>query len=241
MLKQIGIVIRAFVLLVLLLLCSNFAYAQAPATMADSVAMGKARVSFVMHDANGDIYNLYIIGENESFVGAGNSSWCATETDQVYEASWYDAYLTGPNSRIAVIQDVSLFGYSKNEQYKQYINLTAPSYRSGVYLIKGVNGQPDILATAMQMTASFVDYRFFAIKNGELTPMKLMFSNQRTGTRMVGIHKRAYGLDDGTIAIPWVRQGMKGMTGGLKSGRFISVFMPDFTNMILIFSYSIED
>lgn len=226
----------AVILGIFLLLVGNWACAY-QTVIPDSIAIERSRISYIMRDVNGAIYNLYIIGDGEIFVGAQTEPWRKTEWDEIYEASSYNAYLTGPNSNNAVVQSVNLFGKNKVSGYKHRLNLTNPTWRSGIYLIKGVNGQPDILVTAYQMAASFVDYRFFAIKNGELRPLKLMFGNQRTSTRMIGIHKPAYGLADGTIAIPWFRQRMP---GPLKPGNFITVFMPDFDNFILIAAYTIE-
>lgn len=235
--KQLYKLTFPVILVAFLLLSGNLAYAtymQLP----DTVAIGVARLSYVMHDAKGEIYNLYIIGDNERFVGARNTTWRNTENDQIYEAAPYHVYVTGPNSDTAIVQDVDIFGDRDKANSTERLNLTNPTYQSGIYLIKGVNGQPDILVSATQMSASFVDYRFFAIKNGKLRAMKLMFGDQRTSTKMSGIHTPAYGLDDGTIAIPWFQSRIPGQ---VKAGRFISVFMPDFTNMILIYSYRIND
>lgn len=59
--KQLCKLIFPVILVAFLLLAGNLAYAtymQLP----DTVAIGAARLSYVMHDAKGEIYNLYIIG-----------------------------------------------------------------------------------------------------------------------------------------------------------------------------------
>lgn len=233
--KQLCKAIHTVILLAFLLLAGNFAYATFE-KMPDSLAMDRARISCIMHDDNGEIYTLYIIGEEEKFIGASPyPGWRKTEHDQVYKALEYNAYLTAPNTNSTLIQHVNLFGGDANQPKR--LNLTDPTYLGGVYLIPGIDGQPDILVTAVQRYANDVDYRFFAIKNGELRPMKLMYKNQTLSAKKIGTHEIAYGLDDGTIAIPGFR---RGIPGKVRSGNFVSVFMPDFTNMILIYSYTID-
>lgn len=211
----------------------------AQAVMPDTMAMEMSRKSFVMHDENGKIYNVYIIGDDEMFVGAKHFTWLSgRDIDQVYKAYPYNAYLSAPGERSAEIQYVQLFGKKMDTTRPDFINVTAPTYIGGVYVIQGEDGQPDMLVTTKQMSVSFVDYHFFIIKNGELRPMRFMHKDRSLRMAFIGVHKPARGLDDGTIAIPWFRQGH---TGAGKSGSFITVFMPDFTNMILISSYTIND
>jgi hypothetical protein len=219
-------------------LAGSLAYA-APASLPDADAMQKARVSYAMTGTDGSTSNVYIIGENESFTGAGNTTWRTGEWDQIYSASRYNAYVSPINSDYAVLQDASLFTSLYGSSPGTYrFNLTDPSYSGGAFLIEGVNGQPDILVTAKQESAGGVSYRFFVIRNGKLTPMKIMFENRQTAYNMTGTHHRPYGLADGTVAVPWFKQRTMDSPS---HGSFITVFMPDFTNAILTSAYVVKE
>ena len=89
--------------------------------------------------------------------------------------------------------------------------------------MENTNGNPDILVTSEQMSSSFVDYRFFIIKDGKLTAMKVKYSDGEIGVT--------------TIAIPRFRQ--RQFTPGEKYGNYTAVYMPDYTNCILISAYLI--
>lgn len=82
-----------------------------------------------------------------------------------------------------------------------------------------------------------MDYRLFVIKNGELKQMKFLYKSGKTRLEFIGDHKLPYELDDGTIAMPWFRR----KTMEAKGGVFITIFMPDYTNMVLIDAYTYED
>ena len=101
----------------------------AQAVMPDTMAMEMARKSFVMHDENGKIYSVYIIGDNEMFVGAKHFTWLyGRDTDQVYKAYPYNAYLSAPGKKSAEIQYVQLFGKKMDVTRPDFINVTAPTY-----------------------------------------------------------------------------------------------------------------
>ena len=214
----------------------------AASVITESAAMEKSRVSYLMNGTDGKMYNLYIVGENEKFCGGKMPGWKRTDYDQVYSATSYWAYISEMNDSNAILQNVNLFG-KKSSNYPEYINRTDPTYMGGVYIIKGVQGQPDILVTACQTSASFVTYRVFAIKNGVLYPMKVINdTNQETMTNLVGIHRKPYGMDDGTYAFPWFRRGMWKQDGTkIPGGNFTSVYMADFTNLMLIHAYTYKE
>ena len=205
--------------------------------MPDVVAAEKARYSYMMTGTDGKLYNLYIIGDNEQFIGVGNSTWYRTKYDQVYAGYPYRAYISRITGGVAEIQYNQLFGNLRNKAEGEPVNLSDPTYRGGVCLIKGVDGQPDMLMTAHQVGATFVDYRFFVIKNGELRPMKFLFKNGKTALAFDGHHVLPYELDDGTVAVPWFRR----KTMEAKGGVFVTVFMPDYTNLVLIEAYTYDD
>jgi hypothetical protein len=203
--------------------------------MPDVVAAEKARYSYMMTGTDGKLYNLYIIGDNEQFIGSSKAPWVHDRWDQLYLADRYIAYIS-ENGGSAILQYNNLFG-SRKDSRGEYANLSAPTYSGGVSLIKGVDGQPDILVTAEQLAASLVDYRLFVIKNGELKQMKFLYKSGKTRLEFIGDHKLPYELDDGTIAMPWFRR----KTMEAKGGVFITIFMPDYTNMVLIDAYTYED
>lgn len=222
----------------LLLLGAALSPALAASTvMPDVMAAEKARYSYMMTGTDGKLYNLYIIGDNEQFIGGGKAPWVHDRWDQLYLADRYSAYIS-ENGGSAILQYNNLFGSRKNSR-GGYANLSAPTWSGGVSLIKGVDGQPDILVTAEQMAFSFVDYRLFVIQNGELKQMKFLYKSGKTRLDFIGRHKLPYELDDATIAMPWFRQGH--LAPGLKSGIFVTVFMPDYTNLVLIEAYTFED
>lgn len=218
---------------------ATVAYA-APNVITESAATEKSRVSYLMNGTDGKMYNLYIVGENERFYGS-NGSWKKTDYDQVYSATSYWAYISEMNDSNAILQNVNLFG-KKSSNYPEYINRTDPTYMGGVYVIKSVQGQPDILVSAIQSAASYVDYRFFVIQNGVLRAMRLMNeNNQETRTAIMGTHSSPYEKEDGTVAIPWFRRKDIARDGTtIPGGNFVSVYMPDFTNLILIHAYTYQ-
>lgn len=213
----------------------------APYIVAESTATEKSRVSYLLKGTDGKMYNLYIIGENEKFYGS-NAPWRKTENDQIFGATSYWAYISGLNESNAILQDINLFG-KKTPGFPEYINRTDPTYTGGTYVIKGMQGQPDILVSAKQPTGSAVTYRFFIIKNGTLCPMKIIDdTNQETMTNLVGIRRVPYRKDDGTYAIPWFRRGGFTRNGAkIPSANFMSVYMADFTNSLLIHAYTYEE
>ena len=213
----------------------------AASVITESAAMEKSRVSYLMNGTDGKMYNLYIVGENEKFCGGKMPGWKRTDYDQVYSATSYWAYISEMNDSNAILQNVDLFG-KKSPNHPEYINRTDPTYMAGVYVIKGVQGQPDILVSARQSSASYVDYRFFAIKNGILRPMKFMSSSsQETRLVLLGTHSEPYEKEDGTLAFPWFRRGAISEDGRkIPGGNFVSVYMPDFTNLILIHAYTYQ-
>lgn len=203
--------------------------------LTESVAAQKSRISFLMNGTDGKMYNVFIIGENEHFVTG--YAWKSTPNDQLYKADSYHAYISEASDSVSNFQYINLFG--NNKGYPEYINRSNPTYTGGVFVIKGEQGQPDILASALQRTGGgFVDYRFFAIKNGTLRPMKVLYKDQTTTYVLVGTHQKAYALEDGTIASPYFIQN-NGRNN--RWGNYTAVYMPDFTNLVLIHAYTNKD
>lgn len=227
-------IIKCLLVLALLLL-SGIGYSctyAAPNVLTYSMASERSRAAYLMNGTDGKLYNIYIVGENENFYG--RAMWRKTDYDQLYSADAYWAYVSESGDSVAMFQSVNLFGKKYADQ-KEYMNLTDPTYMSGVFVIPGTEGQPDVLVTAKQMTGGgFVDYRCFVIKNGELRQMKFMSDNKKTRLAVIGIHSEPYEVEDGTLAFPWFRQRQMDTPGG----HFVSVYMPDFTNLILIHAYT---
>lgn len=213
----------------------------APSVISESAATEKSRVSYLMNGTDGKMYHLYIVGEGEKFYGS-KATWKQTDYDQLYCAVSYWAYISDMNDSNAILQDVNLFG-KKSSNHPEYINRTDPTYVGGIYIMKGVQGQPDILVSASQSSASYVDYRFFVIQNGNLRPMKFMSdTSQETRTATMGTHRKPYEKEDGTVACPWFRRKDMVRDGTpIPGGNFVSVYMPDFTNLILIPAYTYKE
>lgn len=231
-----GIVIRFMFSIALLIGIAIQSIAAYSYTMTSDFAAEKSRVSFIMRSVEGSSYNVYIVGEGEKYAGA-TAPWArSSRGDLIYKAKSYMPYISDLNDIIASQQNLKLFGDKINDEY---INVTGPTYTGGVYVIKGNNGQPDILVSAVQTTGGgFVDYRFFTIKNGELKQMKLLYSNQNTRLVFMGyVGNGPQSLSDGTIALPWFKQKIR---GAIDSGTYTSVFMPDYNNLILIWAYTVK-
>ncbi|MDK8254135.1 MAG: hypothetical protein QP733_06815 [Dialister micraerophilus] len=96
--------------------------------------------------------------------------------------------------------------------------------------MKNTNGNPDILVT-------FEHYRFFIVKDGKPTAMKVKYNDGEIGVTTIGRPTKPYIMQDGTIAIPRFRQ--RQFTPGEKYGDYTAVYMLDYTNCILISAYSI--
>lgn len=208
--------------------------------MSEEMAMEQSRLSYLMNGTDGKMYNVYIVGDNESFFGS-KAFWKKTDYDQVWKADGYWAYVCEANDSVPMLQSANLFG-KKSAGNFEYINRTEATYMGGIYVIRGIDGQPDMLVSARQMTGGgFVDYRFFVIKNGMLKQMKFLYDSNQTRMVKIGTHKRPYGLEDGTIAFPWFRQGHIDGDRKIPGGNFMSVFMPDFTNLILIHGYTYKE
>lgn len=122
--------------------------------------------------------------------------------------------------------DQNRFGRVRN--YEETINLTD----GNVYLMENTNGNPDILVTSEQMSSSFVDYRFFIIKDRKLTAMKVNYDDGEISVTTIGRPTKSYIMQDGTSAIPKFRQ--RQFTPGERYGDYTAVYMPDYTNGIRI-------
>ena len=98
--------------------------------------------------------------------------------------------------------------------------------------MENTNGNPDILVTSEQMSSSFVDYRFFIIKDRKLTAMKVNYDDGEISVTTIGRPTKSYIMQDGTSAIPKFRQ--RQFTPGERYGDYMAVYMPDYTNGIRI-------
>lgn len=232
-------IIRSIVFILMVLVMNMMPTYAMQTVMSEEMAIQKSRVSYLMNGTDGKMYNVYIVGDNESY-DREFSTWKKTPDDRVYKATTYGAYVCDSDDTVSMLQSVQLFGEHKTAGGYVYMNLTNPSYVGGIYLIKGVNGEPDILVSAAQLYGSgAVDYRCFVIKNGSLKQLKFMDENQSFHFDVVGTHQKPYTLDDGTIAFPWFRRTSLTSDGRkIQGGSFTSVFMPDFTNLILIHGYT---
>lgn len=230
--KLIRAILVMFLFLFVLSTVNTHAYY---GVLSDRDAESLSRKSFNMRGTEGIYYNLYIIGENER----GNTFqnyWKGGRFDTAYSCCHYTAYISESTNSSAFEQSENLFEqgrFGRARSSEETINLTD----GNVYLMENTNGNPDILVTSEQMSSSFVDYRFFIIKEGKLTAMKVKYSDGEIGVTTIGRPTRPYIMQDGTIAIPKFRQ--RQFTPGEKYGNYTAVYMPDYTNCILISAYLI--
>lgn len=85
--------------------------------------------------------------------------------------------------------------------------------------MKNTNGNPDILVT-------FEHYRFFIVKDGKPTAMKVKYNDGEIGVTTIGRLTKPYIMQDGTIAIPnqtktiYIRRKIRRLYGGIYAGLY---------------------
>ena len=228
-------------ILFLLVVGINSAFAFLPGSVSTEEASSRARVTFLMNSVENMPYNVYIVGENEKLLGS-NWGWRQQNVHEEIWAGKYYAYINESNGSVAARQPVSLFreetyASNNNSWPPQRINVHYPNY-DGFYVVKGKMGQPDILVcTSRETGGGYFSARVFVIKDGFMKLVRFMDQEQSTKeTIMIGFD-RIYYLDDGTLAVPWWTNAGRGSFGG-GAGKYTTVYMMDIGNLILISSYT---
>ena len=217
---------KFFVILFLFLFTAQVCQAEPPLTMEKTTAKSHARQSFNLRSVEGAWYEVYIVGEREKLL----VDWLWAPNDEIFTAD-YHVYLGSDNQSKLSLQNVEFFGrYDKDNQR---INMTRPN-RDGFHRVEGVNGMPDLLISKIQVTGGgYFDMKVFAVKNGRLHLVKFLNKDNQTlyenfNTTSV---PTTY-LDNGTLYVPWHTNAMPG------AGAYVTVYMLDIDNLILIPAYT---
>lgn len=194
-------------------------------------AMDTARQTLIMHSVDGEAYTVFLIGSGER-MGSG-TGW-AQPGEPVYSGK-YHVYISPMGSSRAFQQPVRIFRtLFKNTGTEEGIIRPYEPHRSGVYVVAGKIGAPDILVSVQQDTGSgFYTINLFAIKDGLLQHVDFLNPDHRVFRNYVVGCKPVRYLEDGTLAVYWWQRKMPQF--------HISVYMVDKTNLLASFAYSMED
>ena len=215
---------RIFFVTALLILFAHVCYA---ATLDRSTADSQARQSFTLRCVEGNYFDVRIVGDGETIL----SDWFWAHGDTIYAAD-YSVYLGDENSSTLTRQDVELFANNYGGEHPQRINVTRPN-RDGFYVVRGVNGLPDLLVSQIQITGGgYFDMKIFVVKNGRLQELKFQNREGKLQNHRDTITTPTTYLDDGTISVPWHTNAVPDV------GRYVTVYMFDADNLILIPAYT---
>ena len=105
--------------------------------------------------------------------------------------------------------------------------------RTGVYVLKGVAGLPDLLVSTRQTTGGgALSIRVFYIQNEQIHQLRFMDKSQRMTESFEFAYKPLRYLDDGTICLSWWSN------VGENKGVYDTVYMLDLQNAILMEAYT---
>ena len=199
----------------------------APSTIDRSTADSTARQSFELRSVEGNYFDVYIVGENENIL----DDWLWANGDTIY-AGDYSAYLGTENSATLARQNVELFADNYGDKHPQRINVTRDN-RDGCYVVRGVNGLPDLLVCKIQITGGgYFAVKIFVVKDGRLQAVKFQNDKGTLQDDRDTTPKSITYLDDGTISLPWHTNVAE------VAGSYVTIYMFDADNLILIPAYT---
>lgn len=207
----------AFIFLFAAQICSA-----APPEINRIVANSQARQSFVLTSAEGDKYDVCIVGEDEKIL----ADWIWAQGDEIFSGK-YSAYLDKSDSATLKLQDVQLFANAHSAESPQRINVTQLD-RDGFYRVKGMGGLPDFLVSKIQITGGGVFFvKIFVIKDGRLQQVNFLDAKKKLqDSRDTGFEPITC-TGDGKISVPW-------WTNAAGSeGRYITTYTFDEDKLIL--------
>lgn len=196
-----------------------------PASLTAAEATAQARQVLSLHSLENQAYTVYVISDDEKFIGS-DYIW-ADRTDEDNWRGHYYLYLQAAASPTAVQQDIY--------EYPVVINPKEP-LKNGFYVVPGRQNLPDLLIHTEHLggRASF-DTTAYVIKNGKLQQLRYINQNNRL---MYTHHARKQALHyvtDGTFAVP----DYYGDHMGIET--FTKVYMLDVKNLIFLYAYTINE
>ena len=219
---------KIFLVALMVLFAAQICHAT-PTTLDSYDAQSLARKSFNLRSVEGAWYEVCIVGEYEKTL----SDWIWARNDKIFTGNYY-AYLGKKNSSTFTLQNVELFGsYGRIGDVYHRINMTRPN-RDGFSVIKGVRGLPDMLVSKIQVTGGgYFEMKIFVVKNGRLQLVKFLDKDKKNfrNTFNTTSNSTTY-LDNGTISVPWHTNAAPYW------GSYITVYMLDVENLILIPAYT---
>lgn len=215
--------------------CLPLAQAYLPPQLGVQEAMQKARVSLAMKSVEGTLYDVYLVSDDEQYLG-GKYFWAKDPYESNYQGH-YSAYLTpSGQSGTAEKQAVDFSTQRRNGTRSTLVISGYGGNRNGFYVAQGKGGLPDILVLTQRMTGGG---RFlttaYVIKEGSLQPLRYMNQDRHIKKGHSAGFKKLHYLDDGTFAVPWWSNARPG------GGRFITVYMLDVKDLLLVEAYRMAD
>ena len=218
---------KFFTVALMILFAANICRA-APASIDKTTANFQARQSFMLTSAEGDKYDVYIIGEDEKIL----YDWLWAQGDKIFSGNYF-AYINKINSATLNLQDVKLFADIHSAENAQRVNVTQLD-RDGFYRVKCRGNLPDLLVSKIQVTGGgHFAMKIFAVKNGRLQAVQILDDDKKfLHATFDTISTPVKYLDNGTLSIPWHTNVMPG------AGSYETIYMLDADNLILIPAYT---
>ncbi|MBQ7454243.1 MAG: hypothetical protein IJS69_04250 [Selenomonadaceae bacterium] len=222
---------KFFTVALMILFAANICRA-APASIDKTTANFQARQSFMLTSAEGDKYDVYIIGEDEKIL----YDWLWAQGDKIFSGNYF-AYINKINSATLNLQDVKLFADIHSAENAQRVNVTQLD-RDGFYRVKCRGNLPDLLVSKIQITGGGAfAVKIFVVKDGRLQQVKFIGDkfNGNVGKIQDSRDSTSNPIicnDDGTISVPW-HSNVAGIAGS-----YITVYMLDVDNLILSPAYT---
>ena len=211
------IFLAAFIFLFAAQICSA-----APPKINRTVADTQARQSFTLTSAEGDGYDVCIVGEDEKIL----DDWIWAQNDKIFSGKYF-AYIDKTDSATLNLQDAQLFANAYSAENPQRINITQQN-RDGFYRVKGKGGLPDFLVSKIQITGGGVFFvKIFVIKDGRLQQVNFLDDKKKlqdycdTGFEPITCN------GDGEISVPWWTNAPG------SEGRYVTTYTFDANKLIL--------
>ncbi|MCF2601929.1 hypothetical protein I6E26_10335 [Anaerovibrio lipolyticus] len=223
---------KIFSILICLLTVCSVVFATPVDKMTKLQALNAARMHFALKSVEGIVYNVYIISDDEEYIG-NKYFWAESQFEENWQGH-YHIYIAPQNKPDEIVrQDVAL---EKNRPYHRstmILNITSPTL-NGFYIIKGKQDWPDFLFFKQRACgSSSFSSSTFAIKHGKVQEIEYQNVDGEIFTPNNG-RKSPYYTAEGDIAFPW-------WTNALETrGSYITVYRFDKTKMLLQALYTVK-